>query len=84
MSAVQYVKKPVVISAVQWTGENTKEILAFCDECFSYQKNDVNVLVINTLEGTMKASPNDYIIQGIKGEFYACKPDVFILTYDKV
>ncbi len=80
----KYVKKPVVIDAVQWTGENTKEVLAFCHDCFSYQKNDVNVLVINTLEGTMKASPMDYIIQGVKGEFYACKPDVFELTYEQV
>lgn len=81
---LKYVKKPVEIEALQWTGNNTKEILAFCDECFSYQKNDVNVLVINTLEGTMKASINDFIIKGIKGEFYACKPDVFIMTYDIV
>jgi len=79
-----YVKKPVEIEAIQWTGENTKEILAFCHDCFSYQKNDVNVLVINTLEGTMKGSIGDFIIKGVKGEFYACKPDVFMLTYDEV
>jgi hypothetical protein len=79
-----YVKKPVTIEAIQWDGENTKEILGFCDECFSYQKDDIAVLVINTLEGTMKASIGDYIIRGIKGEFYACKPDIFILTYDQL
>lgn len=81
---LKYVKKPVVIEAVQWTGENTNEILAFCDDCFSYEKNDVRILVINTLEGTMKASPMDFIIKGVKGEFYACKPDVFAMTYDEV
>jgi hypothetical protein len=80
----KYVKKPVVVEALQWTGENTKEIVAFCTECFSYQKNDVNILVINTLEGTMKASIGDYVIKGIQGEFYACKPDIFLLTYDDV
>lgn len=80
----RYVKKPVEIDAIQWTGENTKEILAFCVECFSYQKNDINILVINTLEGSMKATPMDYIIKGIKGEFYACKPDVFIMSYEQV
>jgi len=80
----KYVKKPVEIEAIQWTGENTKEILAFCHDCFSYQKNNVNVLVINTLEGTMKGSIGDFIIKGVKGEFYACKPDVFMLTYDEV
>jgi hypothetical protein len=80
----KYVKKPIVVEALQWTGENTKEIVAFCTECFSYQKNDVNILVINTLEGTMKASIGDYVIKGIQGEFYACKPDIFLLTYDDV
>jgi hypothetical protein len=80
----RYVKKPVEIDAIQWTGENTQEILAFCDECFSYQKHDVNILVINTLEGSMKATPMDYIIKGIKGEFYACKPHVFIMSYEQV
>jgi hypothetical protein len=80
----KYVKKPVVIDAVQWTVENTNEILAFCDDCFSYEKNDVRILMINTLEGTMKASPMDFIIKGVKGEFYACKPDVFVMTYDEV
>jgi hypothetical protein len=80
----KYIKKPVEIEAIKWDGENTKEILAFCHDCFSYQKNNVNVLVINTLEGTMKASIGDYIIKGIQGEFYACKPDIFLLTYDEV
>jgi hypothetical protein len=80
----KYVKKPVVIDAVQWTIENTNDILAFCSDCFSYEKNDVRILMINTLEGTMKASPMDFIIKGVKGEFYACKPDVFVMTYDEV
>ena len=80
----KYVKKPVEIEAIQWTGENTNEILAFCDDCFSYEKNNVRILVINTLEGTMKASPMDFVIKGLKGEFYACKPDVFVMTYDEV
>lgn len=80
----KYVKKPVEIEAVQWDGNNTDDILAFCEDCFSYEKDYVRILVINTLEGTMKASPMDYIIKGVKGEFYACKPDVFVLTYEEV
>ena len=80
----KYRKKPVEIEAIQWTGENTTQILTFCRDCFSYQKNSVPVLVINTLEGNMTASIGDYVIQGIKGEFYACKPDIFEMTYDKV
>ena len=80
----KYVKKPVVIEAMQWTGDNTKEALEFCPDCFTYERNNQEVFVISTLEGNMHASTNDYIIKGIKSEFYACKPDVFALTYDKV
>lgn len=80
----RYVKKPVEIDAVQWDGKNTAEILAFCKDCFSYRKEDLPVLVINTLEGSMTASIGDYIIKGVKNEFYACKPDVFLMSYDEV
>jgi hypothetical protein len=80
----KYRKKPVEIEAIQWDGENTTEILAFCSDCYSYLRNDLPVLAINTLEGNMTASIGDYVIKGIKGEFYACKPDVFLLTYDQV
>lgn len=80
----KYTKKPVEIEAVLWTGENLVEILNFCSQCFSYEKNNVPMLTISTLEGNMSASIGDYIIKGVKGEFYACKPDVFLLTYDKV
>lgn len=80
----KYTKKPVEIEAVQWTGENLLEVLNFCSNCFSYEKNGQKVLTISTLEGNMNASHGDFIIKGIKGEFYACKPDIFEMTYDKV
>ena len=80
----RYIKKPVVIEAVQWDGENTSEILAFCPDCFSYKKDEAPVLVVNTLEGAMTASIGDFIIKGLKGEFYPCKPDIFNLSYDLV
>lgn len=80
----KYRKKPVVIEAEVWTGDNTTEILKHCHRCYSYKKGEKPVLVINTLEGTMTASIGDYIIKGIEGEFYACKPDIFRLTYDEV
>lgn len=80
----KYVKKPVEIEAVQWTGENLLDVLNFCTQCFSYEKNSQQVLTISTLEGNMNASHGDFIIKGIKGEFYACKPDIFEMTYDKV
>jgi hypothetical protein len=82
----KYRKKPVEIEALQWTGENVTEVLNFCPSCFtkSIPGTEYNELFISTLEGPMKASVGDYIIKGIKSEFYACKPDVFELTYDKV
>lgn len=80
----KYMKKPVVVEAVEWTGENIVEIVSFCESCYSYKKGDKPQLMIATLEGPMQASIGDYVIKGIKDEFYACKPDVFKLTYDEV
>ena len=78
----RYIKKPVTIEAVQWTGDNLSDVLEFCESCFSYERSDKKILTISTLEGNMKASTGDYIIKGIQGEFYPCKPDIFLLTYD--
>lgn len=82
----KYVKRPVEIEALQWTGDNKHDILQFCHRCFmQYDATVLNPnLKVNTLEGIMEASKGDYIIRGIKGEFYPCKEDVFELTYDKV
>lgn len=77
----QYVKKPIVIEALQWTGNNIIDVLDFCPDCFSYERSKKKILAISTLEGNMTASINDYIIKGIQGEFYACKPDIFLETY---
>jgi hypothetical protein len=75
-------KKPVVIEAVQWSGNNQSEILEFCKD---FARVDIgNKLEIITLEGVMTASINDYIIKGINGEFYPCKPNIFAKTYDLV
>jgi hypothetical protein len=83
---MKYRKKPVVIEAVQWTGENTAEVDEFTNSKFGYQLGTDNVLrvCIDTLEGTMLANPGDYIIKGVNGEFYPCKPDVFAKTYEPV
>lgn len=87
---MKYRKKAVVIEAVQWKGDNVAEILEFVNH------NDIRVtscesegvqkeeLYINTLEGTMHASENDWIIKGAHGEFYPCKPDIFEETYEPV
>ena len=79
-----YRKKPVVIQAVQWTGENNVEILQFCSTCYITSSGKTKDLVITTLEGDMSASVGDYIIKGVKGEFYPCREDIFDLTYETV
>lgn len=82
-----YRKKPVTVEAIQWI-DNNLEILAFCKDAeFEERRNIMGVwldLYINTLEGRMKASKGDYIVKGVNGEFYPCKPDIFEKTYEKV
>ena len=75
-------KKPVVIEAIKYVGENLDEIRLFTGS--SYGGLNFNKLSIITLEGNMVANKGDYIIKGIAGEFYPCKPDIFKQTYDKV
>ncbi len=80
----KYRKKPLLIEAMQYNGTNATEIMLtfglneICDDIFG------DKLEINTLEGTMTASKGDYIIKGIAGEFYPCKPDIFESSYEKV
>lgn len=77
----KYRKKPVIIEAIQWTGKNLSEIDNFMGGTVG---NKGTILVINTLEGDMEASIGDYIIKGVNGEFYPCKPDIFGKTYEKI
>lgn len=84
---MKFRKKPVVIEAVQWTGSNVDEILGFIVAKGSARRglgDERNSLFIDTLEGTMRADPKDWIIKGVKGEFYPCKPDIFAATYEPV
>lgn len=91
----KYRKKPVVVEAVRWTGSNLEEIRNFvgsdlieeCVELFDIKRTLKEMLVdiaIDTLEGTMRVDYGDYIIKGVKGEFYNCKPDIFLKTYEEV
>jgi hypothetical protein len=90
----KYRKKPVEIEAIQWDGMNTVEILEFARESASFKYHDaawkvgaapcVADLTILTLEGDHHASVGDFIIKGVKGEFYPCKPDIFEQTYEVV
>lgn len=94
---MKFRKKPVVIDAIQWTGDNLHEVITFTgkhpkfNEWFEdwkeyevYVKNSGDIFKILTLEGTMSASPGDWIIRGVSGEHYPCKPDIFATTYEAV
>ena len=72
----KYRKKPVVIEAVQWTGKNITEVLDFMD-WRNVAHDAASGLTIRTLEGNHQASPGDFIIKDVNGEFYPCKPDIF-------
>jgi len=87
---MKYVKKPIVVEAVQWFVLNdVKEVSSFetsspddkCSQCGHFLGNHGQ---IDTLEGVHIVCPGDYIIEGIQGEKYPCKPDIFVDTYDKV
>jgi homogentisate 1,2-dioxygenase len=79
----KYVKKPIAITALQFDGSNYSEISNFLDCNHVLVPREGNV-IIKTLEGDMTAIPGDYIIRGVKGEFYPCKEDIFLETYDKL
>ena len=85
-SAMKFRKKPVVIEAVQYTGRNLSEIMRFAGSAAQEFEEDFmgDSIAIKTLEGTMRAERADWIIRGIKGEFYPCKPDIFAATYEPV
>ena len=78
---MRYVKKPVIIEAMQWTGDNKLEISEFVQHSEKKYEFQGDALFIHTLEGSMRASKNDYIIKGVEGEFYPCKPEIFEKTY---
>lgn len=84
----QYRKKPVTIEAVQFDGLNPTEIKDFVGENCEVEIYDNEVtppvarIVIHTLEGDMEVSKGDYVIKGVKGEFYPCKPNIFERTYE--
>lgn len=85
---MKYRKKPVVIEAIQFLDEADRilEIQEFMQADpmrVNYEDKDNPFIPIETLEGTMKASVGDYIIRGVNGEFYPCKPDIFERTYEK-
>lgn len=91
-------KKPVTIECIKWEGDNLFEVQSFIEgreiklqtmaELDYWERFQMTVkkngLIVKTLEGQHIASVGDYIIKGVKGEFYPCKPDIFLETYDIV
>lgn len=75
----RYRKRPVVIDAVKF--EVIGDVIDFAGLENTTQPVKGNIGIV-TLEGVMWASPGDYIIKGVKGEFYPCKPDIFESTYE--
>ena len=92
----KYRKKPVVIEAKRWDGDNSTEIMLFVGkqlkvstpphgmELNSIIPNEGYIIIIPTLEGDMSAIRGDYVIKGVAGEFYPCKPEIFEATYELV
>ena len=83
MGPQRFRKKPVVVEAIRYTGDNPDDIRAFMGDHDPNPTNDPR-LSIRTLEGSINASPGDWIIRGVQGEFYPCKPDIFEQTYEAV
>lgn len=90
---MQYRKKPVIIEAFKWTGgpDQTGDPEWICNAIKkgivhfdNKDGEDYTHMLIDTLEGTHRANPGDYIIQGVKGELYPYKPDIFEMTYELV
>jgi hypothetical protein len=87
---MKFKKKPVIIEAYQFDGTYTgmKQIRTLFPNIktlsveYHIERNTVRNWKIGTLEGGRIVSTNDWIIQGIKGEYYPCKPDIFVQTYD--
>lgn len=80
----KYRKKPVVVEAVQFFDDSVCAIANIMGEArVSYKDPSHPVMLIETLEGIMRADVGDYIIKGVNGEFYPCKPDIFEKTYEE-
>lgn len=81
VSVMRFRKRPVVIEAMLFTEDNAVAVQEFIGHHGSAM-NGPSVVEIRTLEGTMYATPGDWIIKGVAGEFYPCKPDIFEATYE--
>ncbi len=79
-----YRKKPVEIEAREYLGNYDADLAKWCGGTLVGMGQGFAKIEIPTLEGPVTASPGDYIIRGVEGEFYPCKPDIFEPTYERV
>lgn len=88
IEVAKYRKKPVVIDAVRWAGNNWDAVYALGEAQIqpgeAHSGTEAMPIDIITLEGTMRADVGDWIIKGVQGELYPCKPDIFEATYESV
>lgn len=83
----KYRKRPVEVEAIQFDGWNWREVYHFMSDeplMFTQDFRKEEYILIDTLEGVMRAKVGDYIIKGVHGEFYPCKPDIFEMTYEEM
>ena len=81
---MKYRKKPVIVEAIKYTLDSSKDVFDFAKGKVRHDLLPRSTdLRIETLEGTMRVSIGDYIIKGVQGEFYPCKPDIFEQTYEE-
>lgn len=76
----KFVKKPVEVEAIQYTGKNMQQIIDFTAGIARFGHGHLSIY---TLEGDMIVEIDDWVIKGVEGEFYPCKPQIFEKTYDK-
>lgn len=90
----KYRKRPVVVEAIRWTGDNLRDVIDFtgwhesASRKWTWEEYEHIVrekgLKIFTLEGPLMATVGDWIIKGVQGEFYPCKPDIFLASYEPI
>ena len=79
-----YRKKPVVIQAIQYTGSNEAEVRVFMDNRSAMLTHTPTYLILSTGAGQVQITPGDWIIRGVKNEYYPCRSDLFLATYEAV
>lgn len=88
MDVKTYRKKPVIVEALRYTGDNWRKLADWIgfEDCSvgKTSSTEIQPMYIHTLEGKMEASPGDYVIRGTDGEFYPCKPNIFKDIYEEV